>query len=420
MGSLRDVFPVTILGLLMASAGALGVVFLGYGQQDMVVLVVGYAALYLGLVSVLGVLVAFVGLRRSLRGDVGAMHAQLETGRWVSTGFRLRRFRWVPFARVRWEWLEPGPASVLGDRSRGTRGVEERVRLTDRGAHRIIVRRFWVEDVLGLARIAKTHAMDHELVVLPHRGALGSLPPLVSMATGDWWSHPMGLADGDRIDTRRYAPGDPARFIHWKIFGRTRKLLVRVPERALSHATRTAAFLVAGPGDGASAAAARVVAERSLPSSDWIFGADGAEEPTGGLEAALGAIVRSVEARDRGAVGLQAFLRSVDRQGPTSLVLFVPPEPGPWLERVTATLRRRGGPVRIIVGIDGLSPSPHQRGVRRLLVQPSDRPGTARDQLNRVLAALSGLRADILVVDRISGRAWNAGRGVTLPEELAA
>ena len=52
------------------------------------------------------------------------------------------------------------------------------------------------------------------------------------------------LEDGDRIELRRYVPGDSARFIHWKVFGRTRKLMVRVPERALSRARRTVGVLV--------------------------------------------------------------------------------------------------------------------------------------------------------------------------------
>ena len=82
--------------------------------------------------------------------------------------------------------------------------------------------------------------------VLPHLGGIRRLPVLTSLTGGEEFPHPMGLEDGDRVELRRYVPGDSARFIHWKVFGRTRKLMVRVPERALSRARRTVAYLVAG------------------------------------------------------------------------------------------------------------------------------------------------------------------------------
>ena len=86
----------------------------------------------------------------------------------------------------------------------------------------------------------------------------------------------MGLEDGDRLELRRYTAGDPVRFMHWKVLSRTRKLMVRTPERALSVARRMAAFLIAGERDDASAAAARLALERRLLGSDWLFGTDDA------------------------------------------------------------------------------------------------------------------------------------------------
>ena len=76
---------------------------------------------------------------------------------------------------------------------------------------------------------------------LPRLAGLSRMPALSSLASGDAAPHPMGLEDGDRLELRRYMPGDPARFIHWKVLSRTRRLMVRTPERALSLARRTAA-----------------------------------------------------------------------------------------------------------------------------------------------------------------------------------
>ena len=135
--------------------------------------------------------------------------------------------------------------------------------------------------MLGLARFGLYHEDPSALTVVPHAGGLSQMPLLISMSGGDEIPHPMGVADGDRVELRRYAPGDPARFIHWKAFSRTRKLMVRVPERALSRARRVVAYQVAGPDDEASAAAAKVAAESGSLGGEWIFGADGSGEAVG-------------------------------------------------------------------------------------------------------------------------------------------
>ena len=98
---------------------------------------------------------------------------------------------------------------------------------------------------------------------------------------------------GDRVELRRYVPGDSARFIHWKVFGRTRKLMVRVPERALSRARRTVAYLVAGAHDEAAAAAARAAIEEEALGTDWQFAADGSPEATSDRSEAIHKVMAS-------------------------------------------------------------------------------------------------------------------------------
>ena len=60
-------------------------------------------------------------------------------------------------------------------------------------------------------------------------------------ASGDAVSHPAGRQEGELIEMRRYGPGDPLRHVLWKTYARTRRLLVRMHERAISPRPTTAA-----------------------------------------------------------------------------------------------------------------------------------------------------------------------------------
>jgi hypothetical protein len=233
------------------------------------------------------------------------------------------------------------------------------------------------------------------------------MPVVRSLAGGDDVPHPLGLPEGDRVDMRRYAPGDPVRLVLWKTFARTRQLLVRMPERALVPARRTVGYLVAGAGDEASAAAARVAVESGALGRDWVFGADGSPEPTGVLDEALIRIAGSSAFREDGAAGLERFLREADRFGSARVVLFVPPRPGPWIARVVALAARRPGGVEAVVGTDGVERTGLSSRLSRVLLLPRRRgaPATARE-LDEVLGKLAAGRVRGLLVDRVTGRVF--------------
>jgi hypothetical protein len=101
--------------------------------------------------------------------------------------------------------------------------------------------------------------------------------------------------------------------------------MVRMPERAITRAKRTVCYLVGGPRDEASAAAARVAVESGVLGDEWIFGADGTAGEASHPHEAVMAIVRSADIGSEGAVALESFVARAERLGPASLVLFVPP-----------------------------------------------------------------------------------------------
>jgi hypothetical protein len=89
--------------------------------------------------------------------------------------------------------------------------------------------------------------------------------------------------------------------------------------------------------------------------------------------------MRSPEIGERAGEGLSAFVQSVERSGPVSLVLFAPSRPGAWLERTAAVARRRR--LHVVVAIDGVHASARPSWWRRLLAFSVAPPGTFSDDL---------------------------------------
>jgi uncharacterized protein (DUF58 family) len=416
---LRDVWPLTALGLALAVVALVALFAFGYRKMDLVLLVLGYGGAGLLAISSSAVALTAVGLKLKLGRQKHAWSTSLfETGRPTPTGFRVPSVRWLPLVRVRWEWLPAPEVDVETASSHGQ--LHERAVLRERGVFEGVTRRIVVEDAFGLARVALRDRQEGTIEVLPHLGGMRRLPVLTSLTGGDEYPHPMGLDDGDRVEIRRYIPGDPARFIHWKAFGRTRKLMVRVPERSLSRARRTVAYLVAGELDEAAAAAARAAIEEEALGSDWQFGADGAPEATSDKAEALHKVMRSAAFGDAEASGLRRFLSEVDRRGPAALVVFAPPVPGPWLPELIALSRRRAGRVRVVIGIDAMHGEARRARWQRWLLSPVEKDGVTREQLEQVGRMLGQSQCEVVIIDRVSGRILGDASRVTTWTKRAA
>ncbi len=403
-----DWFPLTWLGGFVALGAWAALEWLAFPELDLVWLVVGFAALGLVAAALLAVLVGAVSLKIATRSGAREVPeaALMDTQRTNRTGFSSPTFWFLPLVQVDWTWELPADSEVVIEKVRWR--LRESVRLKERGHVEAVRRRIVIQDAFGLARVAIRQSDPLRLTVLPHAGKLGDTPMLVSVSGGDERPHPMGVEDGDRVELRRYAPGDPARFINWKVFGRTRKLMVRKPERALSPSRRTVAYLVAGPDDDASAASARVCVESGVFGPEWSFCADGASEDTDRVEEAVEMIVSSAGAREAGGRGLEPFLRRAERTGPAAAVIFVPPRPGPWLDSVVRAIRPRAVRTRVVVTTDGVDVAAATPLWRRLLTLPEVREGTPSQDLDAVIKALAATRVEVIVLDRRSGKRLGA------------
>jgi hypothetical protein len=329
-------------------------------------------------------------------------------------GFSVSSLWWVPFVTVRWKWLSP-LATV--------RAVSERRRLHEestparRGLYEQVVRRVEIGDPFGLARCAFRVTDPRAVRALPSVGALKRVEVVRTLAPGEEISNPKGGPDGERADMRAYAPGDPIKFILWKVFARTGDLVLRSPERAFSPAKQTTAYLVTGVGDEAAAGVARLLVETNSLGSKWVLGADGSDEEARGPQQAMELIARSgMCPPEQGAAGLGAFLKRHANAG-GRVVVIVPATPGPWLDRARAAAAQAGalGGVEFIVCADGVAPVQKRSALAKVLFEaPSAEselagggdPLPTQDELRQVCASLGGQKGSVLIVDRRAGRVY--------------
>ena len=426
----HNLFPFTLLGLVVLPSAGAATWFLGFKQLDLVVLAMGTAALAVGALALVLVvatsIVIALALRRARKGE----GLRLECGVPAPSGFAMSSLWFLPLVDVRWNWVTPR-ARVDLRKKRGRQ--HETVTAQRRGFVETVARRIEIADAFRLTKIVLDVSEPRRVRALPSMGALKQVNVLRSLASGDDHYDPMGQPEGDRSDLRAYVPGDPVRFILWRVFAKTRQIVVRTPERAVSVARRAYAYLVVDDADEPAAGVARVAIESGTLGSDWAFGADGCDDVAETRARAAELLAESAhcpEAR-RGA-GLTAFLQR-HASGASRVVVFVPAAPGPWLARVVSAAHARGQsrtygpPMEFIVCTDGIVPRMKKSLQSRLVVddanekKPADEPSpedawtrTDEGQLEAVIAALSATRARVRLVDRRAGRLYDSGALSTL------
>jgi hypothetical protein len=182
-------------------------------------------------------------------------------------------------------------------------------------------------------------------------------------------AHPYGKPMGDRIDMRMYAPGDPIRYVLWKIYARTGELLVRTPELALEPVKKMLVYLIVSPTDTVSASVATVAIQGDMLGDNWIFSVDGSTDVYMDAPTAMDAIVQSGQSSEIHGVGLHAFVEK-SREANTSIVIFAPPDTGIWIERVCQI----SVPKHIIICLDKIDIKNTWEQIEHAVFLPSEEP----------------------------------------------
>lgn len=415
----RDLFPFTALGVLVLSGCALALVRYGLRQIDLVLLIVGGVGLAVGAITLLSSSITALALWLSLRRAPAGAPIKLECGFAARTGFSLPTLWYVPFVKLSWKWVNPEAKVTLIPQKRR---LHEEVVPQRRALLEEIVRRVEVGDAFGFTRVSFTVRERRDVRLTPSVGALRQMHVVRSIAGGDNITHPAGPPEGERADMRHYAPGDPIKFVLWKVFARSRQLVVRTPERAISPVRQTVAFLVTGAGDEPAAGAARVAVDSGALGSEWVLGADGTDTFAKTPQQALEVLARSSNtAIENGGTGLTHFLSNATPGAVGRAVVFVPGRPGPWLDRVVAAARARTSAadrmssVEFVVCTDGITRVPKRGWLARVATDDASPkvPGAPdpvpASELAKVVNALGAARARVLVVDRVAGRVYGDG-----------
>lgn len=418
-----DVVPPSWRGVILAAVSGLSLWLYGFGHLDLVLYVVGISGIALLVLASLAVGAVALWLRRrvpaapdgSRLATPAAGPRRIEAETPARTGWAVPALTWMPLVKVRWEWLAPADVEV---RARTVEKVlREEIVARRRGFAAHVRRRVTVEDVFGLTRVAWVHVEPSPLTVLPNVGGLKQMPVIQAITGAEGVPYPTGAPEGDRMEIRRYTPGDSVRNILWKTYARTRQLNVRLPELSIERTRKTIAYLLAGPDDEAAAAAARVALEGGALGDEWTFGADGTDGATEDLDAALQAIARSASfAGTNGTTanlkgsrrsGLGAFLREVGSQGEAHCIVFASSRSGPWTDDVLGAVRGYPGVLSFVLGTDGVRRDETRPWWHRLLFAAEPPRGIRLDELTALLRRLATAGCSSLVVDRVSGRAFN-------------
>ena len=401
--ALWRIFPFSLAGLL--TVGAAVYVWIEYGR-DRADFVLQSAALVMLAVVAASVLVTgiagivlFASVRKAARQHV---EGDVDAGTELRTGLRMLSFRWWPMVKVQLRWVEPIGARVTLAQVEGR--ADERVVIEERGRFSEVEREFALRDIFGLASVGFTLRATANLRVAP-APCRASLAIALRHASGEGYAHPAGKAEGDRVEMRRYAPGDPVRMILWRVYARSRRLLVRVPERAIAPQPSAVAYFVAGDADEPTASAARLFVEQGLLGADFRFSADGVNEPATDEGQAIEHIIDSAQHRETGGEGLPDLLRRHDRSELGNCVFFVPGEDGPWVERVIAISQSLPAPPTLVLAVDGTLDLVRKGRLRRWLVNDPDAQETGLGGLPALYDRLASLGGPIHVVHRPTGEA---------------
>ena len=349
----RGIFPLRFGGLLLFLLIISGWHFEVKAHANQVLFAVSVSLLFvLGLMvilsTVVGILVAYQCIRRN-RGVV--VEGEFDAESDIKTGVEVPVPFFIPFIEVSYRWGEPSEIDAVWT----GRGLwrSEWIRSMSRGHVKLLRRWVVVGDIFGLTEFSLPFSQSSSLIFRPPRAVMDKVS-IVRESSGEGYSHPEGKPVGEMVEMRAYQAGDPLRFVLWKVFARSRELLVRRPEEAIVEQRNALIYMIAGFGDDNSASLGREFLEMSeFSSGEILFSADGSNRVVSEKGEGMEDLVHSSEHRGDGGSGLARVLAEAGRDRLDNCYILVPSRRGVWLERLRHFRASLPAPPVILLGVDG-------------------------------------------------------------------
>lgn len=324
----------TTAGVVLLVGAILGTWFIGVGHTDLVALVGGFALTAFLMLTVVLVMGGALLLKRGVQKCAASGTLKSTVGRKSETEFSPKLPTWLPFLQFEWHWTGPDSPEVTVATKNG--GWKESIQAIRRGEFHNVERRLVVRDSLHIAEISWRWSQEQHVLIYPASGHGQQLALLNNLVSGDEISDPRGERGGDRVDVRQYTKGDTPRTILWKVFARTRKLMVKIPERSVSARPRLCCYLVATYGDEPAASLGRDLLEQGFLGDGWRFGADGTPTYSDTKPDSILAIARSGPSSVRTEPSeINTFLQQAAQNGYGGCFVLLGPEvPNDRLKRV--------------------------------------------------------------------------------------
>ena len=230
-------------------------------------------------ISIISVAVSYILIRAQLSHGIVWPEIQGECSEeWQETGFIVPSLRWMYGIHLSSNWLQPelreGEISYERQRKNGDFRGKEKIQPKQRGYSEGLIRRLQIRDLLWLSKLIMDHRTPESTVVFflpPLRKPVEGFEKPLELVAGEEASVE-GVAEGDRLDSRQYQPGDPMRHILWRIVAKTggERLYVRIPEKVGEF--QIAIFMFVESDDEENAGFVRYALEEDLFGKNWIFG----------------------------------------------------------------------------------------------------------------------------------------------------
>ena len=289
-------------------------------------------AIFLLILAALCAISTWVGkgiVRARFRQAEHSRKIHLLTHRSSATGFRIKLPRWLDFLNLSWT-LNGVPIQL----EKHGRVLTETANVPRRQLVKGLTRVVSVSDGFGFFEFRFTQLLIGKLRVLPSINSSKANLPLLSVVDGSDLPDPYSAPTGDRIDMRRYRPGDPLRLVLWNIYQRTGMLMVRTPERALSRHQRTGMFLLTGPNDQPAACLARAILETQGLGPRWRFGSEGSCNWAEDLPSALDELAKSGNEPNVASSNSPRFLEDLSTDGFGQCLVVLSPDPASRNQRL--------------------------------------------------------------------------------------